>query len=106
MWGEKWGEMIWGGNTGLQIPIGPWALVALGFVLGAYAVYTHRNRATHTVPFILILCVPAVAVIAASVPNVFENNTVAPMLIDQCIDHQSCIRGKAAFENNPCSIRR
>ena len=77
MWGSNWGEMIWGGNTGLQIPIGPWALVALGFVLGAYAVYTHRNRATHTVPFILILCVPAVAVIAASVPNVFENNTVA-----------------------------
>lgn len=78
MWGANWGEMFWGNGSGFfQIPIGPWALLILGFLLGIFAVYVCRNKTPRSLALTLVLFLPTVAVIAASVPHEFKNNTLA-----------------------------
>ena len=91
MWGEKWGEMIWGiaSAAPVQIPFGPWALIALGFVLGVCAVYANRSRMARVVPFVMVLLVPMVSVIAVNLPHTFSNGTIADA--DQVNDNFSAI---------------
>ena len=80
MWGENWGEMIWGSAnsaSAVQVPLGPWALILLGFMLGLCAVYANRNRKTRLLPFAIVLAVPVVSAIAATLPHTFANGTTA-----------------------------
>ena len=109
MWDEKWGEMIWGGTPAVpvQIPFGPWALIFLGFILGICAVYANRSRMARVVPFLMVLLVPIVSVVAVNLPYVFQNGTVADAnqvnenfsTMASAIDAQSSVLEATAFGN-------
>ena len=83
MWGENWGEMIWSGGSAVQVPVGPWALILLGFILGVCAVFANRSRAARVVPFLMVFLVPVASVIAINtplplpLPNSFSNGEIA-----------------------------
>ena len=79
MWGENWGDMIWGG-AGVpvaMVPISAWALLILGFVLGITAVLARNSHLARMFPFTFFLLVPFVAVVAVNLPHTFSNGTVA-----------------------------
>mgnify|MGYP006301105697 FL=1 len=65
--------MIWGSVASQQVPIGPWALIILGFILGVCAVRAKSSRAAQAVPFVVALMVPVLSVMATGPLNVFEN---------------------------------
>ena len=80
MWGENWGEMIWGSASSasaVQVPLGPWSLILLGFMLGLCAVYASRNRKARMFTLTIVLLVPLVSTIAATLPHTFSNGTPA-----------------------------
>ncbi|MEM7543265.1 MAG: hypothetical protein AAF384_17020 [Pseudomonadota bacterium] len=77
MWGENWGTMIWGGGLSIEtVPLGPWALVLLGAVIGFCGVFANRRRLAR-VPLLFALLVPVMSAIALGIPNVFTNGTMA-----------------------------
>ena len=75
MWGEDWGTMIWGGAAS-QVPIGPWALVALGFVLGICALKAKTHLAARLIPVLIAVLLP-VLVVSTPALITFVNGTVA-----------------------------
>ena len=78
MWGNNWGEIIWGGGgVTVQVPFGPWALLLLGFILGICAVIANRYRGARLLPLMVLVFLPVVSVIAANVPHLFQNGTTA-----------------------------
>ena len=77
MWGEQWGVMIWGQAAFQQVPIAPWALMLLGFLLGVCAVLARRSRIARTFAIGFIALVPVIAVIAVNLPHTFQNGTIA-----------------------------
>jgi hypothetical protein len=75
MWGQKWGQMIWGSGAGVPA-IGVWGVLFLGCFLGIAAVLLLRSaRKTALGLLLLVLLVPLSAL--ASVPFIFTNGTVA-----------------------------
>ena len=100
MWGQSWGQMIWGKGSlaAVQIPFGPWTLLCLGFVLGICAVYANRSRMARIVPFVMVLLVPVVSVIAVNIPNVFQNGTIADA--DQVNENFSVLNAELPLETS------
>ncbi|MEM7543266.1 MAG: hypothetical protein AAF384_17025 [Pseudomonadota bacterium] len=77
MWGENWGAMIWGSGITIEtVPLGPWALLLLGVVIGACGVLANRHRKAR-VPLFFALLVPVMGAVAFTVPNTFTNGTTA-----------------------------
>lgn len=77
MWGETWGTMIWGAPAVAveQVPIGPWAMLLLGFLLGVSAVMSRRHCVVRMVPLLVVFLVPIIAVAAnLSVSGGRDNN--------------------------------
>ena len=73
MWGENWGEMVWGGGIAASlepIPLSAWSLVVLGMVLGLIGAKLARNRNTRLFSIGLVAVLPAIA-IAVTLPNTF-----------------------------------
>lgn len=79
MWGQSWGQLIWGNGVGKPFAapaVGLWGVLLFGFLLGVVAVVLLRSgRRTGLGLFLLLLLIPISAV--AGVPNVFTNGTVA-----------------------------
>ena len=79
MWGENWGTMMWGGAPAaieqVQVPIGPWALLLLGFLLGVSAVLSRRYCVVRMVPLLVVVLVPMMSVAANLIT--FANGTTA-----------------------------
>ena len=79
MWGEAWGSMIWGGAAfaaDAQVPIGPWALLILGFVLGISAVFARRHLVARVLPLAVIAVVPVLSIATVSLIT-FNNGEIA-----------------------------
>ena len=79
MWGEQWGTMIWGGFTGVltvSVPIGPAALIILGFLLGISALKWQSSRVSKLFIVSLAMGLPLL-VVATTLPHQFVNGTVA-----------------------------
>ena len=82
MWGEKWGEMIWGNPNAIipvAIPIdGVWLFI-LGIIIGASAsaIMARGNNWARLTSLSIILLLPVVAVFAVNLPHTFTNGTVA-----------------------------
>ena len=79
MSGEHWGTMVWGmpATAVEQVPIGPWALLILGFLLGVSAVFARSHRLARVFPLFVVFLIPVVSVVAFNVPHVFVNGTIA-----------------------------
>lgn len=76
MWGENWGTMVWGGAAA-QVPIGPWTLLILGFLLGVCALKARESITARVFPVLVIIFVPLIVIVANAVTFTFENGTVA-----------------------------
>ncbi len=80
MWGNNWGEIIWGQLITVteQIPIGSWVPLLLAFIFGVITAITQRHKSTRIIPVLAMVIIPA-AVFAATVslPHTFENGKVA-----------------------------
>ena len=76
MWGENWGELIWGGALARQVPIGPWALLMLGALLGICAVKGKSHLAARIIPVVVIVMLPVIAMGTAPLIT-FVNGTIA-----------------------------
>lgn len=82
MWGEAWGTMIWGGAAfvpEVQVPIGPWALLILGFLLGVSAVLARRHVVARILPLAIVAVVPLMSIATISLVT-FNNGEVADAL--------------------------
>lgn len=78
MWGEDWGNLTWGSVISAQVPLGAWALLLLGFLVGVFAVRAKGHRANAMVIALAIFVVPAVALTATgALPFTFSNGTPA-----------------------------
>lgn len=76
MWGQNWGQMIWGTAAKAVPAIGPWGALLLGCILGIGAVlYLKSARKIGLMVSILVLLVPLTAL--AGVPFIFVNGTIA-----------------------------
>jgi hypothetical protein len=78
MWGQQWGEMIWGTATRVPVFGAGGALLLVGFLLGVGATRLppggRRKAGFAVLSMILALSLSAWAV---TIPNVFVNGTVA-----------------------------
>jgi hypothetical protein len=76
MWGQKWGQMVWGTAASAVPAVGLWGILLLGCLLGIFAVLYLRNaRKVGLAVSLLVLLVPLSAL--ASVPFIFANGAVA-----------------------------
>jgi len=77
MWGDDWGAFFWGESVTATVPLAPWLLVSLGFLLGVLAVRAAKSSsARRGLPLVLVALVPLLTVVAADPPPdlvVFEN---------------------------------
>lgn len=76
MWGQNWGELTWGAMTAAQVPIGPWALLILGFILGISAIKARDSAVARVIPLGVIVLIPFMANSAGNL-IVFQNGTKA-----------------------------
>ena len=76
MWGQNWFDLNWGAISAAQVPIGPWVLLALGFLLGISAIKAKDSRLARITPLGVILLVPFIANSAGEL-IVFSNGTRA-----------------------------
>ena len=76
MWGQNWGELAWGSLSVAQVPVGPWALLVLGALLGASAIKAKDSRWARVVPLIVVVMVPFLANSAGNLV-LFQNGTKA-----------------------------
>ena len=76
MWGQNWAELIWGTINAAQVPIGPWALLLLGFLLGIAALKAKESRVARIIPLAVVVLVPFMANSAGNL-IVFQNGTKA-----------------------------
>jgi hypothetical protein len=76
MWGQKWGELVWG-NTQVLPAFGPWMVLVLGCLLGVTGVLALRSpKKTALFVSALILLVPLGAL--ANFPHAkFADGTIA-----------------------------
>jgi len=76
MWGQNWGQMIWGGTP---VPaIGFWGTLLLGAVLGAVGVSFLRGRKPRTVGAIVLALALIIPISARAITLItFTNGTIA-----------------------------
>jgi hypothetical protein len=79
MWGENWGEMIWGladgmaaAGAAMAVPVNGWALVVLGIVVGVIGARVARRPNSKVLSVMLLMLVP-VAAVALTLPHRFQN---------------------------------
>src|SRR5262245_43375966 len=75
MWGQNWGQMIWGQAAGVPA-LGLWAVLLLGAVLGAIGVRLLTGR-PRTLGAIVLAFAILIAISVGAVPFAFTNGTPA-----------------------------
>jgi hypothetical protein len=79
MWGETWGELIWGNGAVNQVQsIGPFGFAALALALMALGHFLIKSHAAvRKICMLAAVFAALTALVAVAVRNVFQNGTVA-----------------------------